>query len=119
MLLPLLLNLAGLAVLYFSGAPTPTFVAAIALSAIGAIWQYIANRPFVYRFSFGTWLPDGADFAISVPAQKHHHGKNVKVEVTEQLGHLYQKVMCDEQVDRDGNVTVRASQPFVGKMLMT
>jgi hypothetical protein len=88
------------------------------LAIIGAICQYVAGRPFIKNFSERDWLSSGKEYLLSTPASRHRKGRGASATIYQRVNGSYETVICDEVENSDGSFTLRASNPFDGRLVL-
>ena len=87
------------------------------LSVVGAILQFYLSRSFVAEFTENDWDNKGDEYTYTVPSGWwRSHGTAPVVYLFN--GSTYEVVGCDQIENPDGSFTLKATQPFQGRLVL-
>jgi hypothetical protein len=93
----------------------------LVFGTLGSIISIFIPTTYSFNFSESDWQNNNEsnDFSLLITARKHGLGNSPQVQTYLRNDKTYKEVGVDSHHDERGNITIRASMAFKGKLIVT
>ena len=91
----------------------------LTVGTLGSIASIFIPSNYSIKFDENTWEKFATEYKIEIPSTQHGMGKSPNAQVFLKRENGYELVITDIDHDSKGNISIKAGQLFIGKVVIS